>query len=262
VAYSPNGIVPREAVLSSKRYHWTTREIAALSRTYQHGIIACMDALPGRSDRAIYGMAGKLGLKSPRMPAARRQWSSTEHVDDAIRRGYQKPDRGTINRLAIDIQRPRTWIRDRAIKLGIAVPRYKPLPWSPEEDLIVRELAGQRKPASIQRALRKDGFARTETAIVVRMKRLGESRVIESVDEYSGRQLADMMGVDGKTVSTWVSKGLLRAKEVGEPRSDGRATTWRIKRKDVRRFIIDHTAHVDLRKVEKFWFVDLLGVAA
>jgi len=34
---------------------------------------------------------------------------------------------------------------------------------------------------------------------------------------------------------------------------------WWIRIKDVRSFVIEHVFHVDLRKVDKFWFVDLVA---
>jgi hypothetical protein len=41
-------------------------------------------------------------------------------------------------------------------------------------------------------------------------------------------------------------------------RSDGRASQWLVKEKDLRKFVINYTAHLNFARIDKFWLVDLL----
>lgn len=69
------------------------------------------------------------------------------------------------------------------------------------------------------------------------------------------------MGVDAKVVTGWITKGWLKAQRRGTDRTEAQGgDQWWIHRRDVRTFIIQNAAAVDLRKiVDKEWFVDLLA---
>ena len=243
------------------RRFWTSREERVLREVYPTGgVPAALKALPGRSASSIYGHANNLGLASPSTSARNRpreQWSSSDQIDAAISRVYASaPDKGAINRLAAAVGRPRWWVSVRARKLGLVSPRFKEPTWSPEELSIVRENASL-SLAALKRRLARAGFTRTETAIKVKLKRIGADRSDE--DRYSARQLAELLGVDGKTVTGWIDKGWLKASRIDGDKTLGAGRNWSLHRRDVRRFIVDNVASVDLRKVEKFWFVDLLS---
>ena len=72
---------------------------------------------------------------------------------------------------------------------------------------------------------------------------------------YSASGLANIMGIDDHTIANWIAKGLLKATRKD---SDCKNSTYQILPKDVRDFIKSNVAIVDLRKVDKFWLVDLL----
>lgn len=243
---------------------WTAREVKVLHDAYpQGGVMAAAALLPGRTVGSIYQRATKEGLRSPRQHKPfRERWSTSAHIDEAIRRAYQgKPYRGMLKDLAARVMRPEAWVRDRAVRLGVVLPRFKEAPWTAREIELVRERATQ-DLSTIRLALKREGFARTKTAIVVKLKRLHLSRLDEDDDRLSARDLAALMGVDAKTVTLWIGRGLLKASEKpGQAREDGRPLEWRITPAAVRRFIIDNVAVVDLRKVDKFWFVDLVAHA-
>lgn len=241
----------------SRRY-WTTGEERALRTLYPTGGSAAVKAaVPGRTLRSIYNRARALGLVAPGQPAIRQRWSSSPQIDEAIRRVYQgTPSDGAIDHLAMSCARPRWWVSRRAAALGFVAPRFKDPEWTPAELEIVEAMA-HRSSISIVRALARKGYRRTATAITVKLKRLGTDRT--DPDHYTATTLAGMMGVDATTVSGWIEKGWLAAKRRGTARTPVQGgDMWWISRRAVRRFVVENTARVDLRKVEKFWFVDLL----
>jgi len=253
-----------EQRVGSKRF-WTGREEKIIRQFYPAGgVAACLAQLPGRSATSIYQRAGLMGVRKPGPSGKvteRQAWTSNEHIDALIRRAYATDaTKGAINRLAKTVNRPRWWVSKRATKLGIVPPRFKEAPWSEAElDLIVEH--AHKNPATLRRMLARQGFARTETAITVKLKRAGADRT--DPDYFTAGALAAAMGVDAKTVTGWIAKGWLKAARRGTERvaSQG-GDEWWIHRRDIRTFIIENVAAVDIRKVEKFWFVDLLARSA
>lgn len=247
----------------SRRF-WTTREEKLLGEHYpQGGVEACLSHLPGRSAAAIYNHAGGLSLQAPtaqKHDFRRQRWTSSDQIDAVIRRVYQRtPTKGDIDALAIAVTRPRWWVTKRASKLGLLAPRFKEPGWTDAERTIVCDNY-HRAPRTIQRMLQRAGFVRTETAITVMGKRLGATR--EDPHHLTAHGLATLMGVDGKTVTGWIARGLLKARRRGTSRTaeQGGDQHW-IHLRDARAFIIDNAAVVDIRKVDKFWFIDLLAHA-
>lgn len=247
---------------SGARRFWTTRELALLREHYPTGgVLACLPRLPGRSARAVYGMACKLRLPGPdtlrREGRPRQRYSTSPQIDDAIRRGYPKATGvGAVVALAQAVGRPRWWVSRRAAALGLVAPRFRQPPWTDAEAEIVAGNA-HRSPATIVRKLRRAGFERTETAVAVKVKRLGADTT--DPDHWTARGFAAVMGVDSTTVSAWIAKGWLQAKRRGTERTAAQGgDQWWIHRKAARRFVLENLAAVDLRKVEKYAFVSLL----
>ncbi|TAM99324.1 MAG: hypothetical protein EPN45_16195 [Rhizobiaceae bacterium] len=237
---------------------WTGREEKILRATYPGGgVSACLAALPGRSASSIYQRAAVLGLRVSGRGGnirERQRWTSSEPIDALIRRTYQKtPSKGDISTCAATCGRPRWWVSKRAQTLGLVTPRFKEPPWTDAEIELVTENA-HRSPVTLQRMLQRRGFSRTATAITVKLKRLHADRT--DPHHLNANQLATVMGVDRKTVGQWISKGWLIARRRQASSLDD---FWWIHRKDIARFITDNVAVIDIRKVDKFWFVDLLA---
>ncbi|BAI99010.1 hypothetical protein Sj15T_10070 [Sphingobium sp. TA15] len=244
------------------RRFWTTREEKLLGEHYPAGgVEACLLHLPGRTATAIYNHAATLGLQAPstqKHDFRRQRWTSSDHIDAVIRRAYQRtPAKGDIDALAVAVGRPRWWVTKRASKLGLVTPRFKEPAWTDAERDVVHDNF-HRSAKTIQRMLKRLGFVRTETAITVMGKRMGATR--EDPHHVTAHGLATLMGVDAKTVSGWIARGLLKARRRGTERTaaQGGDQHW-IHLRDVRGFIIDNAAVVDIRKVDKFWFIDLLA---
>lgn len=243
---------------SGSRRFWTGREDLIMRNTFPAaGVVGCLEKLPGRTPSSIYQRARTLHLKAPTESGPRHKWKATEALDALIRRTYEgKPEKGAIKELARQTGRPRSWLNDRATKLGCVVPRFKEPRWTEAEKHIVHENA-HRHPATIQKALKGAGYSRTETAITVQRKRLGACT--DDPDHYTSRGLGLLFGLDESVVRNWIAAGWLVAKRRGTARvATQGGDQWWIHRKAVRAFVIENTARVDLRKVDKFWFVELL----
>ena len=259
-----NAPIPAQRLAPPRRYFWTAPEVATLRRLYPtEGPEACRVALPLRTLASIYGQALKLGLQAPEnFGKDRKRWLWTEAEIAELRRVYQtEPDRGAINTLAQRLGKPRHIVCAQAAKQGLRAPRFASSPWSSAEEAILRNHA-HRHPRTIARHLRHAGFKRSETAIAVHRKR----RCLDTTDpdHYTAHALAQLMGVDGKTVTRWIEREGLPAKRRGTARSEAQGGDhWWINRRALRTWIASHAVLVDLRKVERFWFLDLVfgGVA-
>lgn len=248
----------------SRRF-WTGREEKLMRQHYPTGgVPECLPLLTGRSASSIYNRAGTMGLRQPDKTGRivdRQHWTSNEHIDALIRRTYAADTtRNAIARLAKSCNRPRWWVSKRAMKLGLVQPRFKQPAWTEPEEALILDHA-HKAPGTLRKLLARHGFERTETAITVKLKRMGADRT--DPDHFTAHALAGVMGVDGKTVTGWIVKGWLKAIKRGTERVAVQGgDEWWIHRRDIRRFIVENTAAVDIRKVEKFWFVDLLAGGA
>lgn len=236
-----------------QRKHWSPEEIAILREHYPvGGINACVARLPDRNERTIYTKAAKIGLRSKKHRVPPTRWTWSLHQDDLIRRAYREdPRRGRVKRLARKMGRPAYAVSLRARQLGLVAPSGPGRPWAQREhDLIVAHASNQ--PISIARILKRNGFKRTPGAIQHRLNAMRIDRVDD--DRYTGNGLAELMGVNVHKVASWIAKGWLKAK-----RERGDRTRYSIHRNAVRRFIVENVGEVDLRRVDKLWFVDLLA---
>lgn len=258
---NPALVVPARAITLDLRADvprntfWTDAELAIIRHHYPRGGPSAVIALlPHKTDKAIYQKADELEIRAPNRRRDNRRWTTSVHIDDTIRRYYAgRPIKGGVERLGRQVGRPGRWVSHRARQLGITPPRFAPLPWSSDEDDLLRKLA-TRAPSTISKQFARAGFKRTPAAILHRLTKRHIDRTDD--DHYSGRQLAELMGVTSNVVSGWIAKGWLIAKMKGTTREHD---TFRIHRLAVRRFIIENVGTIDIRRVEKHWFVDLIA---
>jgi hypothetical protein len=146
-------------------------------------------------------------------------------------------------------------ISRRARLIKAYEPRVKELPWSARE-LHILELNAMYVPEVIQRKLRARGFRRSVAGIDIKRDRM---RFKEQQEPCSARAVSRCFGIDTHTVLSWIAKGWLKAAHKGTKRHGHQGgDEWIIKDKDIRNFIIDNIGVVDLRKVDKWWFVSVL----
>jgi hypothetical protein len=186
------------------------------------------------------------------------KYPPTPEIDAEIRQVYQRPHNwdGAVASLAKRVRRPRWWISRRAVDLGLVLAHKKEPNWSDAELRILRQHA-RFAPGEIQRRLKARGFHRSLTGIVLKRKRL--QLTSSHLDGYSATGLAACMGIDGHAVTTWIERGWLTARGRGTARTpqQGGDSFW-IEPRDVRRFVLEYLEIIDLAKVDKTWFVDLV----
>jgi hypothetical protein len=191
-------------------------------------------------------------------PALRykRKYVPTHLIDEAIRSAYQRQRQGDRQALQA-VSRQIAWSRSAVCKRGaeLGVTRAKERSWtSAEEDLLGR--FGHLAPSGIRRGLAAAGFSRSVAAIQIKLNR---TRIKQNLDGYSANSLANALGVDVHKILTWIRRGLLTADRRGTDRTQvQRGDTWWISHRAVKRFILRAPEEIDLARVEKIWFLDLL----
>lgn len=185
----------------------------------------------------------------------------TEEMDAQIRRVYcdGSAGRGQVRDLARRLGIPRWKVSRRAQQIGAYQPCVKEPEWS-EKELKMLEHRAHLTPERIRLALRKAGFNRSTGAILIKRKRM---RLLQNLKGYSARSLAECFGIDVKTVTRWIEKGWLKAEKRGTARTEAQGgDMWFIREKDLRPFVLDNVGVIDLRKVDKYWFVDIVAHGA
>lgn len=179
----------------------------------------------------------------------------TEAEDRMIRDLYEE-HHGTkaLAVLVKRLNRPRWSVQRRAQVLGACTVQRREGPWTEPELELLRERAWM-VPDRIVVHFRRAGFKRTITAIAVMRKRLALGA---TVDGTSASGLAELLGIDPKTVLRWIEKGLLRARKAGRAERDA----WFVQTDDFRKFLLAHYELVNFGKAEragsKMWLVELL----
>ena len=217
-----------------------------------HGDVAIYAALPSMSNPPIsdsHSLGGKAGR--------RRKYIFTAQIDQRIRKIYlSHPDAKTrpgIRQLAEQFGIPHWALKRRARELGLA--RTKEKPWS-EPELATLARYAWMSHERIRLKLKAAGYARTVTGIHMKLRRM---RFKCDPNFYSGKGLAQALGIDSHVVTRWIKSGHLKAQFRGTSRSEQQGgDIYLIREKDVRRFILEHPAEIDLRKVDQLWFLDLI----
>jgi hypothetical protein len=199
------------------------------------------------------GTAGALNDPSTRY---KRRYVPTPAIDNAIREGYRKQRQG--DRLALKaVSRQLGWSRSAVCKRGaeLGVTRAKERPWTATEDELL-ERFGHLAPSGIRRQLAAAGSFRSIAAIQVKLNR---NRIKQNLEGYSANGLADALGVDVHKILLWIRRGLLSAERRCTERTPSQGgDIWWISDRSVRRFILRAPEEIDLARVEKIWFLDLL----
>jgi len=181
----------------------------------------------------------------------------TAQIDQRIREIYlHHPNAKTrlgLRRLAEQVGIPHWALKKRARELGLALTKEKP--WS-EPELAIMARHAWMSDERIRLKLKAAGYARTATGIHLKLKRM---RFKCDPSFYSGKGLAQALGIDSHVVTRWIKSGHLRAQFRGTKRTERQGgDTYLIREKDVRRFILERPTEIDLRKVDQLWFLDLI----
>ena len=202
-------------------------------------------------------MTAALNFSVENIRKKRRKYEFTPYMDDLVRAAYQQlrvgSDRRAIRNCGRRLALPRWAVLRRGRELGLA--RTKEAPWS-DMEIGLLERWGHLTDAVIQRKLKAAGYSRSVNGIHLKLKRL---RIKQNLDGYSAYSLAEAFGVDWHKVGSWIRRNMLRATRRGTERkeSQGGDTYW-ITQNAVRDFVFRYPDEVDLAKVEKFWFLDIV----
>jgi len=194
--------------------------------------------------------------KSEQARRFKRLHRPTEEIDRQITTAYQKyrmGDRSALAFLSAKLKWPRYAICKRGAELGLA--RTKEHSWTCAEESVLIKF-GHLSWTGIQKKLSDAGYKRTVAAISLKSIRL---KVKQNLDGYSANSLALGFGVDVHKILTWIQRGLLHAERRGTARTKEQGgDTWWIERRQVKSFVLRNPEEVDLTRVEKFWFLDLI----
>lgn len=138
-------------------------------------------------------------------------------------------------------------------------PNQKEPNWSAEE-LKYIYLWSWMTPHMLWLRFQKMGFKRSQTAIRLKYKRL---RLHTSRSWLTATELASALGEDGHKVVRWIKRGLLfahwREYERSERRNGhGHDGSYVIHYKAIRRFMLMNPTEIDLRKVDQYFFFDII----
>jgi len=188
---------------------------------------------------------------------ARRKYIFTARIDERIRQIYLAhpgaKTRPGIKQLAEQVDIPHWALKKRARELGLA--RTKEKPWS-EADVAILARCVWMSDDRIRLKLKAAGYTRTVTGIHLKLRRM---RFKCDPSFYSGKGLAQALGIDSHVVTRWIKSGHLKAQPRGTARSIQQGgDIYLIREKDVRRFVLEHPTEIDLRKVDQLWFLDLI----
>lgn len=185
-------------------------------------------------------------------------------ADDLIRKAYQeKVGMGACSKksspvrdLAKKLGVPRWKISRRACHLGLVAKKKKEPDWT-ERELKLLESQARFAPETIQRKLKKLGYLRSITAIVIKRKRM---RFLQNLKGQSANRLSLCFGINTKAIIRWIKNGYLKAEKRGTSRTELQGgDIYYIKDEWVRDFIINSVDEIDFRKIDKYWLVDLLA---
>jgi len=158
--------------------------------------------------------------------------------------------------LAKKFNMPRWAVYQRALKIGAVTSSHQKRPWT-EEEINVLEKYARYEPQTIRKKLKKAGYERSIASIVLKRKRM---RFLSNLKGMSACLCAEFLGVDLHWVLNHINTGSLKAEVIRRNR-EGKSNYF-IREKDLRKFIITNPDHIDLRKVEKYYFIELVANGA
>jgi hypothetical protein len=196
-------------------------------------------------------------IEGARGESHKTKWKITDEMHARIEKVYKTDSgNGQVAALAKALKLPR-WKITRYAQGNGWVPRGKKSPpWTEEEELCLQRLA-RYSPGVIQRKMKERGYDRTINAIVLKLNRTSARQNIEG---HSSRDVARCLGVDDHFVARAIRTGKLRATRRGTDRSERQGgDQWYILNGAIREYIVENINEIDIRKVDKHWFVDLLA---
>lgn len=183
----------------------------------------------------------------------------TDYTDNLIRAAYTSENFGRkpiIQRLVNTTGFSVGTIHRRATALGVASTRRQ-YAWSAAELEIVEENAHKTLDA-INAILRRAGYrSRTSESIRCQIFKIGLSKRQARYDAgmYSASEASRMIGCTPTRVAQMIGSGHLKAKL----RDDCKQKEYLISAKDIRTFLLEYPAEVNLYRADKYWLIHCLA---
>ena len=155
--------------------------------------------------------------------------------------------------LAKKFNMPRWVLYQRALKIGAVKSSHQKKLWK-DEEINILEKNAQYAPQTIKKRLEKAGFQRSIASIVLKRKRM---RLLSNLEGMSACLCAEFLGVSLHIILNHIKAGLLTAEIIRYDRQ-GKANYY-IREKNLRKFIVNNPDLIDLRKIEKYYFIELLA---
>jgi len=187
-----------------------------------------------------------------------RKWPPvTPALHNEIKRLYQRKEdcSGEVAAFAKRHGLPRWKVTRYAQEKGWCRKQKKEPDWSAGELNILKRHA-RHHPHHIRMVLKKNGYTRSINGIAIKRKRM---RMLQDLGGDSANRLAMCLGIDRGGVIRAIKAGKLKAErriQERTPQQGGNA--WFIREKDIRDYLIENINEIDLAKVDKYWFVDIL----
>lgn len=241
------------------RHRWSAADLLVVrnefDRTFDRTMESCQRIAQqlGVSPASVHQKARLMGLT--RVVARHHEWTREE--EDIVRRDY-RPEREHIRELAARLGVTKCQLRHRAHYMGLVKRtdyRRDRRPWTQQEDQHLVELSAR---YSVPTIARKMG-GRSETAIIVRLKRLHVSRRIRE-GWFTKLEVCEILGMGHRWVQRRIDDGCLRASyHNGTRPSQKGMAMWHISARDLRGFIRKHAAELNGRNVDLVQIVELLA---
>ena len=179
----------------------------------------------------------------------------TPEMDNEIRHTYaiNTDNSPRLINLAKKLNMPRWALYQRALKIGAVTSSQQKKKWTDQEITILKKNAHY-APLTIRKRLERAGFQRSLASIVLKRKRM---RLFSNLEGMSACLCAEFLGVDLHWVLKHIKSGFLKGEVIRYDR-EGKVNYY-VREKDIRKFIINHPELIDLRKVEKYYFIELLA---
>jgi len=174
----------------------------------------------------------------------------TRERDEIMRREYDPKVRGRAQEIADKFGWPGWAIKKRAIYLGLTRTEDR-RKWTGEEERFLLLHAGHRHVHWMAKQLK-----RTETSVVVKLKRLKISRAMR--EGYTLQELELCFGCDHRAIERWAREGKLRVKKRLYKTGRLYRRPWAVADAAILEFIRDYPLAFRLDKVDQVWFMDLI----
>ena len=181
----------------------------------------------------------------------------TQEIRARIEKVYKTDTgNGQVAALAKALGFPRWKITRYAVEHNLTAKQNKEPDWTETETECLQKLA-RYSPGRIQIKMKEGGYTRYINGIVLKMKRM---KMRQNIAGHSARDVARCLGVDDHFVTRAIKAGRLKATRRGTDRTERQGGDhWYILSSNVRQYILKHLYEIDIRKVDKHWFVDLIA---